>query len=102
MVRPIPENNPFKMKVRTRRDTLEGQAAKWYDRAAWLQGKALDIPAHQRTAFQQGLDEIWAAIDRIAERDGAGIDLSRIERIFESFFGRWPEVVGTRPPAEIA
>lgn len=102
MVRSIPEDSPFKMRVPTRRDALSGEGLLWYDRAAWLRGKTLQIPPSQRTAFQHGLDEIWDAVERFERGEETALDGERLEQIFASFFRRWPEVVGAEPPAEIA
>jgi len=86
MARPIPDKNPFKMRQPTRRDLLSGDAATWYERARWLQGKALNIPPDQRTAFQQALDVIWAGIERMERGEEAGVDPARLDRIYLSFF----------------
>jgi hypothetical protein len=100
MPRPIPDKNPFKMRQPVRRDLLSGEATMWYDRAEWLQGRALNVPPDQRTAFQQRLDEIWECVDRMESGDESYLDRVRLDRIYHSFFKRWPEVFGPQPPAD--
>ena len=101
MARSIPNKNPFKMHTVSRRDRLEGEAARWYDRAAWLRGRTLNIPAGERTAFQHGLDEIWRAVEHLDQGGAGQVDAARLERVYRSLFIRWPEVLGTEPPAEL-
>ncbi len=84
------------MQVPTRRDGFSGQARIWFDRADWLRGRTLDIPAPDRTAFQHALDELWTAVTVLEEE--RGVDGARLERIFRSFFVRWPGPLGSSPP----
>ena len=92
------EKNPFKMHTTTRRDRLTGEAVKWYERATWLQGKALQIPADERTAFQQDLDELWEAVDSYEKGVDTPVDTTRLEKLFGSFFVRWPTRLGKESP----
>jgi hypothetical protein len=101
MSRPLPDNNPFRMSVPTRRDGLTGEAAIWYDRADWLRGKTLQVPAEDRSAFQQSLDELWSAVEAFENGTGAEPDRKRLDRVFRSFFDRWPDALGKEPPAGI-
>ena len=101
MARSIPDNNPFKMHTVTRGDRLEGEAARWYSRVVWLRGRTLNIPASERTTFQHGLDEMWRAVKQLEQGESGQVDSVRLERIYRSLFARWPEVLGTEPPAEL-
>lgn len=94
-IKTIPESNPFGMHVTSRRDQLTGEAARWYDRAAWLAGKTLQIPAEERTAYQHDLDELWNAVELFERGGKEAVDTSRIERIFTSAFERWGSYLGT-------
>jgi hypothetical protein len=98
MARSIPDNNPFKMHTVRRRDLLDGEAGLWYDRAAWLRGRTLNIPASERTAFQHQLDTLWQAVDQFSGPDSPPPDVDRLERIYRSFFERWPEALAGGPP----
>ena len=101
MKKTIPEDNPYRMDVPTRRDHLSGEGVKWFDRASWLAGKTLQIPAPERTVYQKDLDELWAAVALFeAGRDGS-VDTNRIERIFTSAFQRWSDYLGDEIPSEI-
>jgi hypothetical protein len=101
MKKTIPESNPYRMDVPTRRDQLSGEGVKWYDRASWLAGKTLQIPARERTVYQKDLDELWGAVTLFEEgRDGT-VDTARIERIFTSAFERWSDYLGEEIPSEI-
>ena len=62
MSRPLPDNNPFRMNVPTRRDGLTGEAATWYDRADWLRAVA-----EKRTLKRQKKQA--AAAQRAAARE---------------------------------
>jgi hypothetical protein len=97
MVRTLPEDHPFKMRTVSRRSGLAGEALRWYDRAEWLRGRTLDIPASERTAFQHDLDIIWRAVERGREGHLPAGDAERMERIWHSFFERWPGVFGEDP-----
>ncbi len=101
MKKTIPENNPYRMDVPTRRDRLSGEGVKWYDRASWLAGKTLQIPAHERTVYQKDLDEMWGAVTLFEEGRDGSVDTARIERIFTSAFERWPDHLGGEIPSEI-
>jgi len=96
MSRPLRADSPYRMQVPTRRDGLSGEARRWYDRADWLRGRTLDIPAPDRTAFQHALDELWTAVTALEEDHG--VDSARLERVFRSLFERWPGPLGSSPP----
>ena len=97
MAKTLREDSPWKMAVPARRDTLTGEARRWNDRAEWLRGKTLDIPASERTAFQSDLDRLWKAVETLAA--GGEVDRSRLERVYRSLFERWPGPLG-EPPAD--
>ena len=98
MARPLPEDHPFKMRTVSRRSTLSGEAARWFDRAERLRGCTLNIPANERTAFQHALDSLWEAVDHYSTPGSPSPDPDRLERIYRSFFERWPETFGSEPP----
>jgi hypothetical protein len=89
------------MEAASRRDRLTGEAVKWYDRAVWLQGKVLQVPASQRTAYQQDLDDLWGAIGSFEKGDAAAVDTARIQRLYDSFFKRWPSELGEESPLDL-
>lgn len=93
--------HPFKMHAAVRRDRLTGEAAKWFDRATWLQGRALQIPSSERTAYQQDLDELWEAVGLMEKGKGTSVDTSRLQILFGSFFKRWPSELGDESPHEL-
>lgn len=101
MSRPLPDKNPFRMNVPTRRDGLTGEAAAWYDRADWLRGKTLQVPPSDRSAFQRSLDELWSAVEDFEDKKEVEPDRERLDRVFRSFFQQWPDCLGKEPPAEI-
>ena len=101
MKKTIPADNPYRMDVPTRRDQLSGEGVKWFDRASWLAGMTLQIPAAERTVFQKDLDELWDAVALFeAGRDGS-VNTARIEQIFTSAFDRWSDQLGSEIPPEI-
>jgi hypothetical protein len=101
MSKTLPDNNPFRMSVPTRRERLTGEAVTWYDRADWLRGKTLQVPANDRSAFQKSLDELWNAVADFENGKEAEPDRERLDRVFRSFFERWPDCLGKEPPAAI-
>lgn len=101
MKKTIPEDNPYRMDIPTRRDQLSGQGVKWFDRASWLAGRTLQIPAPERTVYQKDLDELWAAVALFEQGEDGSVDTARIERIFTSAFERWSEYLGEEIPSGI-
>lgn len=97
MARPLREDSPYRMDVPTRRDTLSGDALLWYDRAAALQGRALNIRPHERTAFQHAVDELWAAVEKL-ER-GEEVDIDRMDRAHDRIRLQWSDVLTGPPPS---
>ncbi len=95
------QKHPFRIEAVERRDGLTGEAVKWYDRAVWLQGKALQIPASQRTVYQQDLDDIWRAVDSFEKGEAGGVNTSHLQRLYDSFFTRWPSCFGEENPVEL-
>ena len=95
------QKHPFRIEAVERRDRLTGEAVKWYDRAVWLQGKTLQIPASQRTLFQQDLDDIWRAIDSYEKGETGGVNTTLLQRLYDSFFTRWPSCFGEENPVEL-
>ena len=96
MPRPLRVDSPYRMQVPSRRERLTGEARRWYDRAEWVRGRTLDIPAPDRTAFQHALDELWSGV--AALEAGREADIYRLERVFRSLFDRWPGPLGAEPP----
>jgi len=101
MTRKRPEKHPFRIHAAVRRDSLTGEAVKWFDRATWLQGRVLQIAASERTAYQQDLDELWEAVDLMEKGEGVSVDTGRLQRLFGSFFVRWPSELGEESPREL-
>jgi len=101
MKKTIPEDNPYRMDVPTRRDQLSGEGVKWFDRASYLAGRTLQIPAAERTVYQKDLDELWAAVDLYEDGRDGSVDTARIDRIFTGAFKRWSEYLGEEIPSGI-
>ena len=95
------QKHPFRIEAVERRDRLTGESVKWYDRAIWLQGKALQIPASQRTVYQQDLDDMWRAIDSFEKGEAGSVDTTLLHRLYDSFFTRWPSRLGDENPVEL-
>jgi len=101
MSRTTSDKNPFKIRAVVRRDRLKGEAVKWYDRARWLQAKALQIPPNERTAYQHNVDMLWKAVDLFEKGEDASVNAARLEQLFGSFFTRWSLQLGEEPPHEL-
>lgn len=95
------QKHPFQMDAAARRDRLTGEAVKWYDRAVWLQGKVLKIPANQRTLFQQDIDQLWVALDSFEKGEAASVDTKLLQQLYDSFFTRWSAELGEESPLDL-
>ncbi len=101
MTRELPASHPFKVTVPRRRDRFTGEGVKWYDRAVWLRGRTLDIPANERTLFQTRLDRFWEVVVRYEKSEETGLDQAALERSFADLFERWPDALGETIPPEL-
>lgn len=89
------------MDVPGRRDFLTPDAVKWYDRAVWLQGMTLDVPANERTAYQHNIDELWNAVDLFERGEEESLNIPRLQKIFMLAVERWSSYLGEEIPPEL-